>query len=99
MRVDIEAERGHASRIVAHTLQREAERGARDVLNGEIAQRGRAERHIIERNIGTPVDAQEMRGGDGVYTGMTTGDRPVLVGEVVEGGADRQGNHDGVDAL
>src|SRR5690349_19251092 len=39
MRVDIEAERGHATRIVAHALQREAERRAREVEHREIAQR------------------------------------------------------------
>src|ERR1700740_1949505 len=37
VRVDIEAERGHAARIVAHALQGEAERRARDIEHREIA--------------------------------------------------------------
>ena len=37
MRRDVEAERRHAARIVADALQREPERRARDVDDGEIA--------------------------------------------------------------
>src|SRR6266403_3618754 len=62
MRVDVEAERGHAPGIVAHALQREAERRAREILDCEIAQRGCAERQVVKRDVGTPVDAEEMRG-------------------------------------
>src|SRR5437764_7458872 len=99
MRVDIEAERSHAARVVAHALQGEAERRAREILDREIAQRRDPERQVIERDVGTPVDAEKMRGGDGVDAGMAAEDRPVLVGEVVKCGADRQRDHDGVDAL
>ena len=49
VRVDIEAERRHAAGIVAHALQREAERRARDILNGEIAERRDAQRDVIDR--------------------------------------------------
>src|SRR5260370_185091 len=99
MRIDIEAERGHAAGIVAHALQREAERRAREVLDREIAQRRDAECQVVKGNIGAPVDAPEIGGGDGVDAGMAVEDRPVLVGEVVERRADRQRNHDRVDAL
>ena len=43
VRIDIEAERRHAARIVAHALQRKAERRAR-----EIADRAEAERRDRE---------------------------------------------------
>src|SRR6266850_607166 len=97
VRVDIEAERRHAARIVPHALQREAERRARDILNGEIAKRRDAQRDVIVGDVGAPVDAPEFRRGDGVDAGVTAEDRPVLVGEIVEGCADRERDHDGVD--
>src|SRR5947209_8046161 len=99
MRVDIEAERRHPSGVVAHALQSETERRAREILDREIAQCRNAEREIIKWNIGTPVEAKEARGGDGVDTGVTVEDRPVLVGEVVECRTDRERDHDSVDAL
>ena len=40
-----------------------------------------------------------MRGGDGVDAGVAVEDRPVLVREVIERRADRERDHDGVDAL
>ena len=46
-----------------------------------------------------PVDAPEMRRGDGVDAGVAVEDRPVLIGEIVEGRTDRERDHDGVDAL
>src|SRR6185295_8628749 len=99
VRVDIEAERGHAARIVAHALQGEAERRAREILDREIADCRDAEREVIKRNVGAPVHAEEMRGGDGVDAGVAVEDRPVLVREVIERRADRERDHDGVDAL
>ena len=74
--------------------------GARETYeHGEIAERGDAERDIVKGNVGAPVDAPEMRRGDGVDAGVAVEDRPVLVGEVVERRADRERDHDGVDAL
>src|SRR5215475_4065094 len=99
MRVDIEAQRGHAARIVAHALQGETERRAREIEYREIAERRDRERQVIEGNIGAPVDAPDMRRGDRVDAGMAVEDRPVLIGEVVEGGADGERDHVGVDAL
>src|SRR6266478_2015053 len=52
MRVDIESECGHPARIVANSLQREAERCAREIEHGEIADRRDRERHVVERDIG-----------------------------------------------
>jgi hypothetical protein len=68
-------------------------------LHREIAQRRDAECQVVKGNIGAPVDAPEIGGGDGIDAGMAVEDRPVLVGEVVERRADRQRNHDRVDAL
>ena len=43
MGVDVEAERGHPARIVAHALQGEAEGRAREVDDGRVGQRGHAQ--------------------------------------------------------
>ena len=48
VRIDVEAERGHAARIVAHALQREAERCAREVEHREIAERRGGEDQVVE---------------------------------------------------
>ena len=61
---DVEAERGHAPRIVAHALQRQAERRARHVDDRQIGQRRAAERQIVERDRLAPVDAEQARRHD-----------------------------------
>ncbi|GCC46283.1 hypothetical protein chiPu_0030429, partial [Chiloscyllium punctatum] len=97
--IGVEAERPHPAGIVADALQREAERRARDILDGKVGDRGDAERHIVEGDVAAPVDAPEMRRRHGVDAGVAVEDRPVLVGEIVERSADRERDHDGVDAL
>src|SRR6185437_3813050 len=99
MCVDVEAKRGHSTRIVSHALQCKAERRTRDIEHCEVAERGRPEDHVIEGNVGAPVDTPEMRGRDGVNAGVAVEDRPVLIGEVIEGRTDRERDHDGVDAF
>src|SRR6266480_4188502 len=99
MRVDIEAERGHAARIVTDPLQCKAERCVRKIFDCEIAERRDGEHHIIEGNIGPPGNAQEVRGGDRVDAGVAVEYGPVLVGEVIEGRRDGERDHDRVDAF
>src|SRR6185503_3759112 len=99
VRVDVETQRRHPPRIVAHPLQGKSEWRAREIEDREIAQRRGSERHVVEGNVGPPVDAQEMRGGNGVDAGVAVEDGPVLVGEIIECRADRERDHDGVDAF
>src|ERR1700694_2407155 len=99
VRIDVEAERRHTARIVAHALQGEPERRAREIADRAEAERRDDEYHIIERDIRAPVDAPEMRRDDAVDTGVAVENLPILVGEVVEGRCDRQRDHDRIDAL
>jgi len=90
---------GHAARIVAHALQSQPERRAREIADRAEAERRDHEYHIIERDIRAPVDAPEMRRHDAVDAGVAVENDPILVGEVVESRCDRQRDHDRVDAL
>src|ERR1700738_1304494 len=99
VRVDVEPERRHAARIVAHALESEPERRAREIADRAEAERRDHEYHIIERDIRAPVDAPEMRRDDAVDAGVAVENHPILVGEVVECRCDRQRDHDRVDAL
>src|SRR3984893_14954180 len=97
--VDVEPERRHAARIVAHALQGEPERRTREIADRAQAERRDHEYHIIERDIRAPVDAPEMRRDDAVDAGVAVENDPILVGEVVECRCDRQRDHDRIDAL
>src|ERR1700681_1008823 len=61
VRVDVEPERRHAAGIVAHALQSQPKRRAREIADCAEAERRDHEYHIIERDIRAPVDAPEMR--------------------------------------
>src|SRR6266581_182423 len=99
VRVDVEPKRRHAARIVAHALQSQPERRAREIADRAEAERRDHEYHIIERDIRAPVDAPEMRRDDAVDAGVAVENDPILVGEVVKGRCNRQRDHDRVDAL
>src|SRR6266481_2460990 len=97
--VDVEPERRHAARIVAHALQGEPERRAREIADRAETERRDHEYHIIERDIRAPVDTPEMRRDNAVDAGVAVENDPILVGEVVKGRCNRQRDHDRVDAL
>src|SRR6202048_1403712 len=99
VRVDVEPERRHAARIVAHALQSQPARRPREIADRAEAERRDHEYHVIERHIRAPVDAPEMRRDDTVDAGVAVENDPILVGEVVEGRCNRQRDHDGIDAL
>src|SRR6266700_5626394 len=80
--IDVEPERRHAAGIVAHALERQPERRARDIADSAIAKGRDHEDQIIERDIRAAVDAPEMWCDDAVDTGVAVEDGPVLVGEV-----------------
>src|ERR1700722_18846032 len=97
VRIDVEPERRHPARIVAHTLQGQPERRARKIADRGEAEYCDREDYIVERDVRTPVHAPEMRCDDGVEAGVAVENNPILVGEVVERRCDRQRDHDRVD--
>src|SRR3984893_9100524 len=81
VRVDVEPQRRHAARIVAHALQGQAERRAREIADRAEAEHRDCEYQIIERDIRAPVDAPKMWRDDAVDTGVAIEDGPILIGE------------------
>src|SRR5580692_768738 len=60
VRVDVEPKRHHAARIVAHALQGQAERRARQIADRAEAEHRDREYQIIKRDIRAPVEAPKM---------------------------------------
>src|ERR1700719_3079643 len=58
--IDVEPERRHAARIVAHALQGEPERCAREIADRAETERRDHKYNIVERDIRAPVDAPEI---------------------------------------
>ena len=57
---DVETQRRHAPRVVAHALQREPEGRARDIDDRAVGQRGAGERQIVEWQRLAPVHAEKL---------------------------------------
>ena len=99
VRGDVVAERGHAARVVADALQRDAERRAHQVLDEEVAGERAGEGDEVERHRLLEVDAEELGRGDLAEALEAVEDGVVLLRQVEEGDADRERDHDRVDAL
>ena len=97
--VDVEAQRIHAAGILARALQRHAERRAQQVLDEEIAGERPEQREIVVGNRLAEIDVEHDRRMDLVEALVSAEDRVVLLRQVVEGHADRQRDHDRIDAF
>ena len=60
---DVVADRLHAARIIAHALQREPKRRARDVKDHDVTERGEEQDQVIERQWMLPVDPKAIGAG------------------------------------
>src|SRR6202453_2248750 len=98
MGVDVEAERGHAPRVVANALERKPEGRPGDIGDREPTKERDAQCKIVGGYRVMPVDAQKHRRRNGVNPGVAIEDRVILVGEIKERGRDRERDHDCVDA-
>ena len=96
---DVVADRFHASRIVAHALQRQPERRPRDIDDRHVAERRKEQDQVIERQRLLPVDAESDRRRDRGEAGKAVENRPVLQSQIEERRGDRERDHDRVDAL
>src|SRR5260370_11893784 len=76
VRVDVEAERRHAARIVAHALQCQPERRAREIADSAETERRDHEHHIIEREIRAPVAAPKMPRDEAGAAGVSVAHTP-----------------------
>ena len=95
----VKAERPHAARIIAHALERHAERRADQVLDEEISRERAGERQIVERHGIAQTDPKDRRRIHLVEAAMPREQGIVLQREIIEGDADRERDHDGIDAL
>ena len=99
MRRHVEADRLHAARAVANALQRKAERRSGHVERDEIAERREAEQQVVERRRLGKVDAEHARRPHAVDAVVAVEDVVVLEGEIGERRADRERDHDRIDAV
>jgi hypothetical protein len=99
VRDDSEAERVHPARVVADALQRLAERRPDHPADEEVAGHRAAEREEVERHRIAPGDAEHLGRVDLAQPLEAVEDAVVLQHQVVEGDADRQRDHDRVDAF
>ena len=99
MRGHVEPERAHASRVVARALQRDAEGRAHQPLDEQVAGERAGERQEVEGEGIAPVQSEDHRRVHLLEALEAVEDRVVLQHQVVERHADRQRDHDRVDAV
>ena len=99
VRDDVEAERVHAPRVVADALQGDAEGRAHDPADDAVAGERAGERQEVERHRIAPGDAEHLGRVDLAQALEAVEDAVVLQHQVVEGDADRERDHDRVDAF
>ncbi len=99
VRRDVVAEGMHTARIVADGLQGKAEGGALEIADHGVGDAGDRQAQIVERQRRAPIDTEQLRRSESGEAGEAVEDGVVLIAEIEDGDADRQGDHDRVDAL
>ena len=99
MRGDIEAKRIHAARVVANALQGDAKGRANQILDRKVGQERHRQTEVEKWHRVTPIQATDHGGVDLLQTLKTAKDAIVLQSKVVKARAERERNHDRVNAF
>ena len=99
MRRHVIAQSSHPARVVSHPLQCQPKRRAADIQDGRIGRDGKATCQVVKRIRSTPIHPKQLRWQDGVKALKPVEQIIILAREIKERRRNREGDHNGIDAL